>query len=132
MKALFSVLIMGAALTPLPGLAAEISTHILDLTRGAGGADVPVVLYRSDRQGTWVEACKAKTDSDGRVRSFGDKEQFAPGVYKLQFDMRGYRTAGAEPFFPEIDVVFRVTDAAAHYHVPVAVSPYGYSTYRGN
>ena len=58
--------------------------------------------------------------------------KFAPGTYKLQFDMAGYPDAKAAPFFPEIDPVFRVTDPAAHYHVPVVVSPFGYSTYRGN
>ena len=61
-----------------------------------------------------------------------DFEPPAPGTYKLQFDMAGYPDAKAVPFFPEIDPVFRVTDPAAHYHVPVVVSPFGYSTYRDN
>jgi 5-hydroxyisourate hydrolase len=117
---------------PLPAVAAEISTHVLDLAKGVGGADVPVVLLQKGAAGTWTEVARAKTDADGRVRSFGDAKSFKTGIYKLQFDMTGYAHSGAQPFFPEIDLVFQVTDAAAHYHVPVVVSPFGYSTYRGN
>ncbi|MDD1449750.1 hydroxyisourate hydrolase [Sphingomonas sp. H160509] len=74
----------------------------------------------------------ATTDADGRVRSFGDAKSFDTGIYKLQFDMSRYPNAAASPFFPEITLTFRVIDKAGHYHVPVVVSPYGYSTYRGN
>lgn len=121
-----------ALATPLPAAAAEISTHVLDLARGVGGPGVPVVLSRKDDRGRWVEIAKSRTDDNGRVRSFGDAARFTPGVYRLHFDMTGYPQAGAQPFFPEIDLVFRVTDASGHYHVPVVVSPFGYSTYRGN
>ena len=96
------------------------------------GRGVPVVLSRKDNRGRWVEIAKSRADDNGRVRSFGDAARFTPGVYRLHFDMTGYPQAGAQPFFPEIDLVFRVTDAAGHYHVPVVVSPFGYSTYRGN
>ncbi|WP_185999953.1 hydroxyisourate hydrolase [Novosphingobium lindaniclasticum] len=121
-----------AALSPNIAHASEISTHVLDLARGVGGAGVPVVLYKSEGGGKWSEAGRAQTDENGRVRSFGASADHAPGVYKLQFDMSKYPSVGAEPFFPEIDLVFRVTDAQGHYHVPVVVSPFGYSTYRGN
>ncbi|RZM08652.1 MAG: hydroxyisourate hydrolase [Sphingomonas sp.] len=117
---------------PLPAGASELSTHILDLARGVGGADVPVVLMRRGDGGQWSEVARARTDANGRVRSFGDPKRFAPGLYKLHFDLSAYPAAGATPFFPEIDVTFRASDAAAHYHVPVVVSPFGYSTYRGN
>ncbi|EQB17960.1 hypothetical protein L284_06085 [Novosphingobium lindaniclasticum LE124] len=129
------------ALAPLAGLAlasaptfataAEISTHVLDLAKGVGGRDVPVVLLRKATDGTWSEVARARTDENGRVRAFG-ANNFEPGTYKLQFDMTGYPAPQASPFFPEIDLVFAVSDKAAHYHVPVVVSPYGYSTYRGN
>lgn len=112
--------------------AAEISTHVLDLAHGVGGADVPVVLYKREAGGTWISVGKSRTDSNGRVRSFAADANFAPGIYRLQFDMSGYPDASAMPFFPEITVTFRVTDADGHYHVPVVVSPFGYSTYRGN
>ena len=117
---------------PLPANAAEISTHVLDLARGVGGRDVPVTLFRQAEAGRWIEVGRSRTDENGRVRSFGASASYQPGTYKLQFDMTGYPNAVAKPFFPEINLVFRVTDASAHYHVPVVVSPYGYSTYRGN
>lgn len=132
MNARHAVILAIAALAPLPAVAAEISTHVLDLAKGVGGANVPVTLLRKSAAGTWTEVARAKSDANGRVRSFGDPASFKAGIYKLQFDMSAYPTVGAAPFFPEIDLVFRVTDEAAHYHVPVVVSPYGYSTYRGN
>lgn len=115
-----------------PVAAAEISTHVLDLASGVGGKDVPVTLSGRDTAGTWVVVGKSRTDSNGRVRSFGNDRDFVPGVYRLQFDMASYPEAATSPFFPEITITFTVTDADGHYHVPVVVSPYGYSTYRGN
>lgn len=132
MKTATSLLLAAAALAATPATAAEISTHILDLARGVGGADVPVVLLRRDATGSWNEVAKANTDANGRVRSFGAAESFVPGTYRLAFDMTRYSAAPTAPFFPEIVITFSVADAAGHYHVPVAVSPFGYSTYRGN
>lgn len=130
----FSILATAAALglAPISASAAEISTHVLDLARGVGGRDVPVLLFQKSANGHWAELAKSRTDENGRVRSFGDAKSFGTGTYKLQFDMSAYPSAQAAPFFPEIDLVFQVTDTAAHYHVPVVVSPFGYSTYRGN
>ncbi len=115
-----------------PAMAAELSTHVLDLAQGIGGRDIPVVLSKKSGSGGWSEVAKARTGENGRVGSFGDPKGFGEGTYKLQFDMSGYPAGKAAPFFPEIDVVFQVSDAGAHYHVPVVVSPFGYSTYRGN
>lgn len=119
-------------LAAAPAGAAEISTHVLDLAQGVGGADVPVTLSQRDSAGTWVVVGTARTDANGRVRSFAANGDFAAGIYRLQFDMTAYPDAGAQPFFPEITVTFRVSDTASHFHVPVVVSPFGYSTYRGN
>ena len=133
-----AVALMAAALglAAVPASAAEISTHILDLARGTGGAGVAVTLLKRGPSGEWATVGSARTDANGRVRRFdrapADTIGFAPGDYRLQFDMSGYPDATAAPFFPEITVTFRVGDAAGHYHVPVVVSPYGYSTYRGN
>lgn len=115
-----------------PAAAAEISTHVLDLAKGVGGADVPVTLSQRDSAGTWVVVGTARTDGNGRVRSFGADAKFQPGVYRLQFDMAAYPAASGKPFFPEITLTFSVSDKLGHYHVPVVISPYGYSTYRGN
>lgn len=130
MTRLLVPLMLGLFSAPLA--AAEISTHVLDLGRGVGGAHVPVILSQRDAAGTWVEIGKARTDGNGRVRSFVAASDAAPGTYRLQFDMTAYPAAAAKPFFPEITVTFQVTDKAGHYHVPVVISPYGYSTYRGN
>jgi len=130
MKAIALALLLGAVATP--AAAADISTHVLDLARGVGGKAVPVTLSKRADDGRWQQVGTATTDADGRVRSFGDAKSFNTGIYKLQFDMSRYPDASASPFFPEITLTFRVIDTAGHYHVPVVVSPYGYSTYRGN
>lgn len=122
---------LAVSATATTATAAEISTHVLDLARGIGGRDVPVVLLKRSSDGRWLEVGRARTDANGRVRAFGTAN-FDAGTYKLQFDMTRYPSASATPFFPEIDLVFTVTDKASHYHVPVVVSPFGYSTYRGN
>ena len=130
MKAIALALLLGAVATP--AAAADISTHVLDLARGVGGKAVPVTLSKRADDGHWQKVGTATTDADGRVRNFGDAKSFNTGIYRLQFDMSRYPDASASPFFPEITLTFRVIDKAGHYHVPVVVSPYGYSTYRGN
>ena len=130
MSRLLTAIALG--LVAAPAAAAEISTHVLDLAAGVGGANVPVTLSKRDAAGTWVEVSTTRTDMNGRVRSFGPDADFETGIYRLQFDMTAYPNAAATPFFPEIAVIFNVSDKAGHYHVPVVVSPYGYSTYRDN
>lgn len=104
-----------------------LSTHILDISRGCPAAEVDVALYRvTSAARTFV--ARAKTDKDGRIASpFGGA--LDPGVYELSFQIADYF---AESFYDEIPVRFRITDSAARYHVPLLVSPYGYSTYRGS
>jgi 5-hydroxyisourate hydrolase len=130
MKTLALASLLAALATP--AAAADISTHVLDLARGVGGKAVPVTLSKRSADGSWHRLGTAMTDANGRVRSFGSPNAFDAGTYRLQFDMSRYPDAAAAPFFPEITLTFRVTDKAGHYHVPVVVSPYGYSTYRGN
>ena len=105
-----------------------ISTHVLDIKDGVGRADVPVTLSIQDENNSWTSIGEAMTEENGRVESFGEGVTVEEGVYKLTFDM----SEDGETFFPEIDVVFNVEDPEEHYHVPVIVSPFGYSTYRGN
>lgn len=116
----------------IPIAAAEISTHVLDLRSGVGGKDVPVTLSKRAPDGTWKPVATARTDANGRVKGFGPGTSHGEGAYRLQFDMSAYPDASAAPFFPEITLTFRVAKASEHYHVPVVVSPFGYSTYRGN
>jgi 5-hydroxyisourate hydrolase len=100
-----------------------VSTHVLDTALGRPAAGVPVTLL--DAEGTVL--AEAVTDDDGRVRPLGDP--VAPGTYRVRFDL-----AGRDGFFPEVVIAFAVPDDEpdGHFHVPLLLSPFGYSTYRGS
>jgi 5-hydroxyisourate hydrolase len=108
----------------------HVTTHILDTGAGRPAPDVAVVLSHNDA-GTWRELARSTTDADGRAKDLGP-EQLAPGRYKLNFATgeyyEGLQTA---TFFPEVDLVFEVT-GPEHYHVPLLLSPFAFSTYRGS
>lgn len=114
-----------------------LTTHILDTARGIPAAGVAITLYRvSDENRTQI--AKTVTNADGRTDSpILPADQFAVGRYELVFHAGEYlRTtgqAGADPLFlDDIPIRFGMSDADAHYHVPLLLSPYGYSTYRGS
>ena len=102
----------------------SLSTHVLDTTRGLPAAGVPVRLERAD--GTAVAT--GHTDADGRLRIFDGA--LAEGAYRLVFDTASH--LGPDAFFPEVAIAFRVTDAERHLHVPLLLSPFGFTTYRGS
>jgi 5-hydroxyisourate hydrolase len=109
-----------------------ISTHVLDTARGRPAADVPVLLESVDSGGSSREVGRGATDADGRVRELLSAGSLGAGTYRLTFDTAAYfRALGAEAFYPAVSVVFVIADAAQHYHVPLLLSPFGYSTYRG-
>ncbi|MGH9246968.1 MAG: hydroxyisourate hydrolase [Acidimicrobiales bacterium] len=104
-----------------------ISTHVLDTAQGRPVAELRVGLSVRDG-GRWEPVGIATTDADGRVAELlGDP---AAGTYRLRFEVGAY--LGADGFYPEVTVVFRVVDPSQHYHVPLLLSPFGYSTYRGS
>ncbi len=110
-----------------------ITTHVLDLSRGRAADGVPVILKR--REGTdWKEIGRGTTDKDGRLKSLmPDGEPLQPGTYLLRFDTEAYfKKARIVAFYPEVSVVFTVRLAGSHHHVPLLLSPFGYSTYRGS
>ena len=111
-----------------------ISTHILDISRGAPAGGVAVHLDLQNTNESWTELSHAWTDEDGRVKPFFlVEEPLSGGTYRLVFDTEAYFTAlDIEFFYPQVTVVFKIDDAAQHYHVPLLISPYGYSTYRGS
>jgi 5-hydroxyisourate hydrolase len=108
-----------------------ITTHVLDTARGRPAAGVAVSLALSGADG-WTELGAAPTDADGRVADLLPAGVKSPtGTYRLRFDTGAYfATQGVAPFYPYVDVVFQIRDAE-HYHVPLLVSPFGYTTYRG-
>ncbi len=110
-----------------------ITTHVLDTSRGRPAADLAVTLERIERDGGSAVVGKARTDPDGRARALvPEGAVVAPGRYRLRFDTGAwYSTEGIEAFFPQVMVEFEVREAGGHYHVPLLLSPYGYSTYRG-
>lgn len=138
MKLLFLFLL---SLLPLLGLAQaaptyQLSTHILDISRGtpASGVMVRLEKYNATKK-AWSTVAEKQTDAAGRIADFlptagvtgGHK-----GIYKLTFLTQPYfATRQQTSFYPYIDVVFELTDGA-HYHVPITLSAYGYSTYRGS
>ena len=108
-----------------------ISTHVLDTARGLPAAGVRVKLERQS-DGGWQEAGAGSTDSNGRVAQLlADGKPLENGLYRLTFFTAEY-FRGDESFYPEVTVQFEVRDASRHYHVPLLLSPYGYTTYRGS
>ena len=109
-----------------------ITTHVLDTARGRPAAGVPITLALRAPDGSFTELGRGATDDDGRLRSLLAAPLEA-GVYRITFDTAVYFAAlGINSFYPAVSVVFEVHDASQHYHVPLLLSPYGYSTYRGS
>lgn len=109
-----------------------ISTHILDTSKGIPAKNVEVVLYQQQDE-NWNEIAKGKTNSDGRIPDLLSKETIVEsGIYKLKFDTKKYfNVTATQAFYPFVEIIFEIkTDA--HYHVPLLLNPFGYSTYRGS
>jgi 5-hydroxyisourate hydrolase len=111
----------------------SISTHVLDTAVGRPAAGVPVKLETAGTGGSQVVA-SAMTDGNGRIAALLPQgQQLRAGLYRLTFDTSAwFRAQNAEAFFPEVTILFEVRDASQHYHVPLLLSPFGYSTYRGS
>jgi 5-hydroxyisourate hydrolase len=110
----------------------SISTHVLDITRGRPAQGVPVTLEKKDGA-SFARVTSGATDADGRVKELVPEGQLTEGTYRITFDTGAYFGGlGVEGFYPEATISFVVRDANAHYHVPLLLSPFGYSTYRGS
>lgn len=111
-----------------------LSTHVLDTQSGRPAAGVPITLETQTPSGEWRELARGTTNTDGRVRDFlpaGTK--LAPGLYRMTFHTGEYfRTNNLKGFYPYVPVVFELASAEEHYHVPLLLSPFGFSTYRGS
>lgn len=111
--------------------ASHITTHVLDTGSGRPAAGVAVTL-EAFNGGRWAVIAAGSTDADGRIRELGP-DRLPSGTYRLGFDTGAYfGAAGIETFFPEVSLTFTVAEDQAHYHVPLLLSPFAYSTYRGS
>jgi 5-hydroxyisourate hydrolase len=110
-----------------------ITTHVLDTSRGSPAANLHVVLEVYTPANTWKELARSATNADGRIADLvPGSVEFAPGVYRLTFLTGAYfQSLGADAFYPYIPVVFELRDLQSHYHIPLLLNPFGYSTYRG-
>ena len=108
-----------------------ITTHILDTSLGRPAVGVPVRLDRLDVE--WHTLGAGRTDADGRVTNLLAPGTLTPGTYRMHFDTSAYwEEQGGEGFYPFVDIVFSVVATDEHYHVPLLLNPFGYSTYRGS
>jgi 5-hydroxyisourate hydrolase len=109
-----------------------ITTHVLDITQGVPAAGLSVIL-EARRGSEWQRVSSGETDDRGRLTSLTAPGMVTPGVYRLTFDTGDYQNGlGISVFFPEVQVVFDVREGDDHVHVPLVLSAYGYSIYRGS
>lgn len=109
-----------------------ITTHVLDTALGIPGKNIAIELER-ESGGAWQLVGAGITDSDGRLRTLTPQGPVQPGTYRIRFQIAPYfESHGTKAFFPLVEIQFAVADGDAHYHVPLLLSPFGYSTYRGS
>ena len=113
---------------------ATLSTHVLDTSRGRPAGGVEISLERLNAGEGWSPLSQGVTDEDGRVKLFVLTEpDLSAGTYRLVFSVEKYfEQLKQKSFYPEVSVTFLVEAGAEHYHVPLLISPFGYSTYRGS
>lgn len=111
----------------------QLSSHILDISKGMPAPGVQIRLEKMDtNKKTWSMIEEKVTDANGRISDFLSSERSNNGIYKLTYLTADYfKSQNIESFYPFIEVVFQINDSE-HYHVPITLSAYGYSTYRGN
>ena len=106
-----------------------ITMHVLDTTRGRPAAGIPVTLDFQISEEEWKQLGQDVTDADGRIRGLMEAgSELTPGIYRLTFNVESYQRS----FYPRVVVEFRVENPKEHYHIPLSLCPYGYSTYRGS
>jgi len=110
-----------------------LTSHILDTSRGLPASEVLVKLYKRQANGEFLFITEQLTNNDGRVGNLLTGEEFTMGVYKLYFDTKSYFTSkGEKTFYPYVEVIFEIEKPQEHYHVPILLNAYGFSTYRGS
>ena len=131
--ALFAVLIFAFSFGQTKEVTYQLSSHILDVSKGMPAPGVTIKLEKfNETKKTWTLVEEKVTDKNGRVPSFLPNVKSNLGIYKLTYLTSDYfKKMNEESFYPWVEVVFELKDSE-HYHVPITLSAYGYSTYRGN
>lgn len=111
----------------------QITTHVLDTTRGLPAKNIPIELFEKTPDG-WDKVAGGITNLDGRIANLLlDKSKLSAGIYRMHFKTSEYFKANNEEgFYPYVDVVFELDDSGSHYHIPLLLTAFGYSTYRGS
>lgn len=114
----------------------QLSTHVLDITSGQPAPKVKVELYQLDKNQKWKKISKEFTEANGRIGDllpYEKPENRTSGIYKLKFYTKDYyKSHKIDTFYPFVEVNFELSKEQKHYHVPITLSPFGYSTYRGS
>lgn len=115
-------------------MSSPITTHVLDTARGRPASGVAAVLEVLTETCEWQELGRGITNDDGRIRTLlPEHHRLEPGSYRLTFDTGAYFDAlKVAAFYPYVSIVFVIQELGSHYHVPLLLSPYGFSTYRGS
>ena len=111
-----------------------ISSHVLDTSTGLPASGITITFEKLDRtRNEWIFVTQQKANQDGRASGFLTWQQIQPMIYRMRFGIQDYFGAkNIETFYPYAEVVFEIKDPTAHYHIPLLLSPFGYSTYRGS
>ena len=111
----------------------QITTHVLDTTRGLPAPNLPITLFAQTSNG-WHKLASGITNTDGRVAGLlADDVVLAAGIYRMHFAAKTYFAANNEQgFYPYVDIVFELDGSGKHYHIPLLLTAFGYSTYRGS
>ena len=111
----------------------QITTHVLDTSQGMPAEGIKISLQKPIDEDQWETITSGTTNSDGRIADFlADDQVIAPGIYRMLFETKAYfEQSQTRSFYPYVGVVFEIFDTE-HYHVPLLLNPYGYSTYRGS
>ncbi len=110
----------------------NITTHVLDTSKGKPAAGIKIILFKNEDE-EWQTIAGGSTNNDGRITNLLEKNSIpAAGIYKLKFETKEYFDKDSiETFYPVVEIIFEIKDTQ-HYHVPLLLNPFGYSTYRGS
>lgn len=109
----------------------QITTHILDTTKGKPAAGITIILYRGEND-EWTELARGTTNADGRISDLLKNEKLEHCIHKMRFETKDYFDSHQiKTFYPYVEIVFDII-SDEHYHVPLLLNPFGYSTYRGS